>query len=361
MNPRENYLRAAEFKYPEWIPCNISFDPLLWRNYREKLEEVVLNHPSIFGKYEKGNIDFDNFGFRRKGSIITDDWGCVWRFLIDGYQGQVIKNPLDSWDKLKTYEPPDPINLDILPTEGAPRGYANFTEARRRIEEAKKRGELAIGGCSHGFMFQRLYYLRGFKNLMIDFITEPPELQKLVDIVFKYNMKIVKRWLEIGVDVLYFGDDLGTQDRLALTPKAFRKYILPAYSKLFGTAREKNTHVYFHSDGHVMEIAKDIVAAGVSILNIQDSVNGLDNIKKLKGKVCIDIDIDRQNILPFGKPKDVKKHIEKVISSLNSPEGGLMIQVYPCWPTPLENIETLCQALEEAGAGIKYNRISIKW
>jgi len=80
----------------------------------------------------------------------------------------------------------------------------------------------------------------------------------------------------------------------------------------------------------------------VSILNIQDLVNGVDNIRrKLKGKVCIDLDIGRQKILPFGKPQYVKEHVKRAVRTLNSPEGGLMIQVYPCSPTPPKNIEAL--------------------
>ncbi len=71
---------------------------------------------------------------------------------------------------------------------------------------------------------------------------------------------------------------------------------------MFGAAREHGVHVFLHSDGHILEIAEDLVKAGVSILNPQDLVNGVENIKnKLKGRVCIDIDIDRQKVVPFGK------------------------------------------------------------
>lgn len=362
MNARENYLRAVEFRDPEWIPCNVSFDPILWYTHREKLEEIVLKYPSIFGKYEKGNIDLDEFGVRRRGNMITDEWGCVWRFLVNGNQGQVIKHPLEEWVALKTYWPPDPISLNILPAEGMPPYPNSFDEAERAVDQAKKEGRLAIGSCSHGFMFQRLYYLRGFRNLMMDFITEPPQLSSLIEMVSECNMKVVRRWLDVGVDVLHFGDDLGAQDKLTISPKAFRKYIISTYSKLFGVAREQGVHVFFHSDGHVIEIAEDLVRVGVSILNLQDLVNGIDRIEKvLKGKVCIDLDIDRQRILPFGRPQDVRKHVKRVVSRMNSPKGGLMIQVYPCSPTPLENIEALCQALEEVGAGRKHEEMGIRW
>jgi len=138
-------------------------------------------------------------------------------------------------------------------------------------------------------------------------------------------------------------------------PERFRKYLAPAYSKMFTPAREKGVHVLLHSDGHIIEVADDLIRAGVTILNPQDLVNGIENIqRRLKGKVCIDLDIDRQRTVPFGTPREVKRHVHKIVSALNEPTGGFMITVgiYP--PTPIENIEALCEALEEAGGGPKH-------
>ena len=353
MNPRENFLRTVEMDYPEWIPCSIALTPPIWHTYRERLEDLILKYPSIFGEYKRGSVDFDDFGIRRKGNTFTDEWGCVWLFLKDGLQGQVVKHPLESWDNLKDYKPPDPIAIGAFPREGLP-PHPTFDEARAQIMKAKARGRLAAGSSAHGFLFQRLYYLRGFRNLMLDFVRKPPELQVLIDMVVDYNMKIVNKWLEFGVDLIGFGDDLGTQTRLTINPRTFRKYIIPAYSKIFKTVRAAGAHVHLHSDGHIIEVAEDLMEAGVTILNLQDLVNGLKEIKKVcKGRVCIDLDIDRQRIIPFGTPSRVKRHVEKAIKMLNSPSGGLMITVgiYP--PTPLENIDALCEVLIEMGCGIK--------
>jgi uroporphyrinogen decarboxylase len=355
MDTRENFLRAAEMKGPEWIPCTVSISPPLWHRYRERMEDVVLKHPAIFGEYRKGSRNFDDFGIRHKGNTVTDEWGCEWRFLTDGLQGQVAKHPLEDWKTLDSYKPPDPLLLNNVPEEGTPPSLNSFDRAREDVEDAKMKGKLAVGYCPHGFMFQRLYYLRGFSNLMKDFVSEPPELSRLIAIVLDYNIKLIRRWLDVGVDLLSFGDDLGMQNRLPISPEILRRHIIPAYSEMFITEREKGVHVRLHSDGHIIEVAGDLMGAGVSILNLQDLVNGIDNIRRrVKGKVCIDLDIDRQRILPFGTPQEVKKHVQKVVSTLNSPEGGFMVTVdiYP--PTSLENIDALCQALEEAGGGVKF-------
>ena len=187
-------------------------------------------------------------------------------------------------------------------------------------------------------------------------------MKRLIGMVVDYHLRLIEWWLENDVDIISFGDDLGTQTRLTINPEEFRRLFIPAYKRMFKICREAGAHVHFHSDGHIMEIAEDLVKAGVSILNLQDLVNGVDNIRRnLRGSVCIDLDIDRQRILPFGLAEDVKKHVRTAVSSLDSPDGGLMIQVYPCSPTPLKNIEALCEALEQIGAGIKDGKMAIRW
>ncbi len=48
ISERENYLRALEFRYPEWIPITFDLMPSVWQRYGRQLEEVVLRHPLIW-------------------------------------------------------------------------------------------------------------------------------------------------------------------------------------------------------------------------------------------------------------------------------------------------------------------------
>ena len=74
----------------------------------------------------------------------------------------------------------------------------------------------------------------------------------------------------------------------------------------------------------------------------------IDNIaKRIKGKACIQIDIDRQFVIPYGTPKDIDDLIKEEVMKLGSKAGGLMMiaGVYP--PTPMENLDALCTAVEK--------------
>lgn len=340
----ENYIKAITFNNPTWIPCRVGLMPATWRRYRKNLEEIVLRHPKIFPDYKEGSIDFDAIsdpGYK-KGRF-TDSWGCVWENVEEGLEGLVVSHPLDDWEKLKTYIPPDPI------TQEERGGIPDWERRREHIRELKSQGRLAIGGLPHGFMYMRLYYLRGFENLMIDIALDDPRLERLINIVLDYNIRLINKWLELGVDAMYFGDDLGNQDRLPISPEKFRRYLKPCYRKMFSLCKEKGVYVYLHSDGHILEIIDDLIECGIDVINPQVRANGIEGLAKTaKGKVCIDLDLDRQ-LFPFATPEEIREHILIAVEKLNSPRGGLMLYA-ECEPdVPLENIDAICGTLEEIG------------
>jgi len=175
-----------------------------------------------------------------------------------------------------------------------------------------------------------------------------PKLYELRDTVTDYWYEIAKAHLDCGAKHVGGGDDLGLQERLPISPEHWRKLIKPGYSRIFGLARERGATARLHTDGYIVDVIADLIEVGVTDLNPQDLVNGLDNLARLaKGKIHISLDVDRQKITVFGTPEEVDAHIENCIQTLGSPEGGLSLGwgVYP--GTPIENIEAAVRAMQK--------------
>ncbi len=95
------------------------------------------------------------------------------------------------------------------------------------------------------------------------------------------------------------------------------------------------------------DLAEDLCEAGVEVLNLQDLVNGVEWIAaNLKGRVCIDLDIDRQSVTRFGTPRQIDDHIRHAVTTLGTVEGGLMMVQGLSPDVPLANARALMDAME---------------
>jgi len=341
LTAKENYLRNARFEGPEYIPCRIGLSTALRRNLRSELEEIIDRHPLMFPQFRKKQKSFYMVSPREAVGDFEDVWGCTWKNEIEGILGTVVGHPISNWQAFSTYHSPDPLKCEHME-------LCDWGMVREELRSKREAGELTVGHMGHGFLFMRLAYLRGFESLMLDIVSEEPLLERLIDMVFDFNAQILKNFIEENVDVVLFGEDLGAQKSSILGPHHFERWIAPRYTELFTMCREAGSLVALHTDGYIMDIADQLIDTGVDIINPQDLCNGIENIKKsFKDRVCIRLDIDRQKIVPFGTPQEIRALIEEEVRVLGSQKGGLELNcgLYP--PTPPENVEAVVSAMED--------------
>ena len=337
-------LRAYRFEGPEWIPITSGLPAPCWAFHDvEALEEILESHPILFPGYRRGSIYPDNLPIPPHtvaGRPYTDPWGAVWETKVDGMVGTVTEHPLESWAAFQEFSRPDPVKNDgMLPLDWD----VLQTASENRTDTYPFRV-----GLTHGHTFLRLQDLRGYLNLIYDMADEEPHLEALVGMVESFNVELVTRFLALGPDIIGIPEDLGAQSGPLLSPEQFRKFIKPSYLNITRPIKEAGVLVHEHSDGNILDLVDDLIDCGGDILNLQDLVNGLDNIQRqVKGRVAIDLDIDRQEITVRGTPKDVDDHIREAVMKLGSPEGGLSMCYQPWPPTPLENLRAVFDAMEK--------------
>ena len=310
-----NRRNAMLFANPDRIPISCGILPAAWIKYRDELDAIVGRYPELFGEQIKDR-DYDQVSGTYVQGTHIDVWGCKWENMHHGMESIVTGHAVPRRAMIADLE---------IPTVDA--------------------------GCPHGFMYLRLQDLRGFEELMLDFAEEPPELRMLLDKVLEYNMRQVglmrDRLRASGQkeQMVYFGDDLGMQHSLPMSPTTWRTYLKPCYKALYAGLKEDGHYIYMHTDGHILEIIMDLKECGVDVVNPQVRANGIDNLKKVcKGKICIDLDLDRQ-LFPFASPSEIDAHIKEAAEKLGSPEGGLWLKAEIGEDVPLENVEAICAGL----------------
>ena len=336
---RENYLRAVEARYPEWIPITFEFQPAVWMKYGDQLASLIARHPLVSGSHQRGyeypsSID----PLLVKDTEFMDDWGCVWHNTQTGLLGRVVTHPLADWKAFGQFQPPKPVD------------QFDWSSLKERTKEKRRHNLLTVAepeSFAQGGFLDRLVFLRGYENLMMDLLEEPPELLRLIDILFEYNMDYLRRWLDIGVDVVWHHGDIGSQAGPAIAPETFRKFFKPAYKEMFQTCRRAGAHVWYSSDGNLLALVDDLVECGISIHDPQVRPNTIDGIARhYRGKLCALADIDEQ-MLPFATPEQIDAQVKEIVAKVGAPEGGLMLFAIPSQDVPLVNIEALYIAWEK--------------
>lgn len=324
---REQFLKDMALNGDPVVRSRLAVTYPVYAQFGDRLEALRRISPYV-------SVGIARQSAREANSTAVDRWGCHWTYPLESLDGICDGHPLQDWSALRTYVPPNPDE------------FTDWSKAAAGVRAAHERGQVAWGGTDHGFVFLRLTYLRDFNNLMVDLADNPPELHELTARVEGFWFEVARRWIEAGVDAISFGDDLGLQHALPISPDAWRRFIGPSYRRIFQYCRGHGVQVQLHSDGYVLDIIPDLIACGISILNVQDLVNGLDNLRRLAwGKVYLDLDLDRQSVTVFGTPQAVDAHLHDCIRMLGSHGGGLSLiwGVYP--GTPLANIEAAVQAM----------------
>lgn len=129
------------------------------------------------------------------------------------------------------------------------------------------------------------------------------------------------------IDIVWLGEDFGTQQGLMISPEVFRDLVAPYYGRLYDWIHRNTTwKVFFHCCGAIRPIIPTLIEIGVDILNpVQAEASGMEPIG-LKRDFGDDIvfwggGVDTQTVLPFGTLDEVRAQVRERIDIL-APGGG---------------------------------------
>jgi len=337
MTSPERVRRAIDFGHPDRLPIIHAFLPGGLIRHREALLEVFRRYPSDFGPSEHEIPSSTHIGMEGYHRQYVDDWGVTWTERYEGIIGIPTEYPLADWSALDAFRPPEPPACS----------GEQFDKHRAATAEHKRRYYTL---ASAGTLYERLQQLRGYENLAYDLVEDRLEIHRLADMVVEYNLGWIARGAKLGAHGMGFADDWGTQRQLAISPQLWRRFFKPRYQRMFEAAQAGNCHVHFHSDGQIMAIIPDLMEIGVDCLNPQFSCMDLPALAQLvRGRLCILTDLDRQYVLPFGTPQQVKAHVREIVRLFATPAGGLIGRGEIGPDVPLQNVEAMFEAFAEYG------------
>jgi uroporphyrinogen decarboxylase len=331
---RERVKAALTFSHPDRPPRDLWALPYISLFRRAELEALSAEFPGDIGGIQlspgQSNEDAERYG--QVGTYV-DEWGSLWNVAEPGVIGEVKAPALADWARLDTYQPP----WQLI------RGR-DFSFANRLAEQSDR---FILSPCC-ARPFERLQFLRGSQDLFIDIAYGTPELRRLLDMVHAYQMEDMRGWCSSKVDGIVFMDDWGANSSLLINPKTWRELFKPLYQEYVDLIHAAGKVAFFHSDGCIQSIYGDLVEIGVDAVNSQLFAMDIEELARLyKGKITFWGEIDRQHVLPFGTPDEVRAAVRRVRAALDDGSGGVIAQCEWGKDNPIENVRAVYQAWME--------------
>jgi len=330
MTKRDVVRTVLDGRRPPYVPWSFGFtveaaEKLRGHYAARDMEEALGNHIIDVGM-PIGH--FDEVG----DDCVRDVFGVVWDRSVDKDigtpRGCVLPEPT-----LRGYDFPDPAD---------PR----FTE---QIDELMGRYPDRFTVYSLGFsLYERAWSLRGMENLLVDFLENPDFVRDLLDRIVDFNIGVLDRALEFGVDGVRFGDDWGQQHGLQMGPRIWREFLKAPLTRMYGRVRDAGRYVLIHSCGDVDELFDELVEMGVHCFNpfqpeVMD-VHGL--LPRYRGRLCFHGGLSTQRTLPYGTADDVRRETQRLLER-GAAGGYILAPAHDVeGDVPLENILAFIEAAQ---------------
>lgn len=311
-----------------------------------------------FGSPERIPVRFGSLGIDDTGWVglqpaagwkprrpYEDEWGVVWTPAPEGIHnmGQPLGHNLRSLDA-----------LDEIPW---PDAHDDHRYAAIEGQLANIRDKYVMVGCGFTF-FERMHYLRGMPQLLMDLYDNPRGVHALAERVLAFPVGVAQ---EIGrrfrgrVHGMGMTDDWGTQEAAFTSLPMFQEFFKPYYKRLYDAIHDAGMHAWMHSCGHVNDIVGEWIDCGLDVVNLQQPTNlGIEEMgRRYRGRICFESLCDIQKTLPWKDADAIRAEAKLLLEHWATPAGGFVLSDYgdgAAIGVPIEKKRIMLQAFIDLAA-----------
>lgn len=193
--------------------------------------------------------------------------------------------------------------------------YCDFTEIYAEID--KHSDKMVMTGLWSPF-FHLVADFFGMENYFIKMYECPEVVEAVTERIVDYYVAANEKFFSgLGdrADVMFFGNDFGTQLDLFISPEKFRQFVLPSFKRLIAVGKKYDKLIMLHSCGSIYRIIPDLIDAGVDILHpIQAQAAGMSaaDLKQYKNDLAFVGGIDAQSFFVDSTPQQIRDEVHRV-------------------------------------------------
>lgn len=324
LTSKERVIRTFNHEIPDRIPVNYMYNPGIDQRLKAyfklqptddeglrqalgvdfRLINAPYTGPALFDPVPDRKVD-PLFGFHMR--FVPNEWGGYWE------QCDILLKEGDMETALN-WRFPDPDHFDYDSLEGQCRHYENYG--------------LILGNNGLGVVICRLAYYMGMSQALISLQLEDAAALAFIDRLLGFQLKHLERMLEkVGnrVQLVWMGEDLGTQIGPMISMKLFEKVVLPRHIKFFEAAKAYNLPVMLHTCGSSSWTYEKYIQAGLKAVDtLQPEAKNM-GPRYLKdtfgGRLVFHGCISTKGALVNGTVKDVEGEVKETLEIM-MPGGG---------------------------------------
>ena len=267
---------------------------------------------------------------------------CGARVIFDNPDEPAIvdeHNPLVSdLRQVKDLKLPNPLKDGRLPA---------WLEATERLVDSIGDHVFIMGRSDPG-PFSLLCFLRGTQNLMMDLMTEDPEiLWEAMDWCRKASLSFSKAQKDAGAHATSIGDAYAGPN--LISPAMYKQFAWEHEKTLCRQVQDYGIPWSLHICGNTNGILEDMVNTGAKILELDWQVDMKEASKIAAGRAVLMGNLDPSEPLVLGTPNDVDLKVKELIDATGGKNLFLSSGCAMGRFTPEANMRALVHAAEKYG------------
>lgn len=378
MNPRQRVRTSLLHQDPDRIPVDFLATPEIWQQLAAAIKPEIepqgtspyydasWNEVLEFLEVDCRLISYDQFcqpssAILHKGATI--DWfgspsrstpNRMWRqrtptgdyFDIWGRHTRIVEHSNGVFEEFTDHPFASAKTISDLKDHPWPQtDWWDFTYVPRVINQLLKDTEYHLR-FRIGSVFEIAWQLRGLEQFLMDLAVDPRMACYIMERLTEIHVENTRTVLELAgdeIDMLYFYDDVATQQSLMISKQMWRDFIRPYHAQIIQVGKDHQKPVMYHCDGAIAALIPDLIEIGIDVLNpLQLDARGMEPLKlkqEFGGRICFHGGIDIKKTLPDGSTQDVRSEVKERIKVLGVNGGYILAGSHHIQPnTPIDNI-----------------------
>lgn len=224
----------------------------------------------------------------------------------------------------------------------------------QQVKVLQNRGLAVCSGYVCG-VFEHMKAWHGDVETLTMPFENPALLERDLQAITAWKQNVYGAYVRAGVDIVWMGDDLGTQHNLIMSPGQYRQWYRPCHAGIVAAIRQirPDTRIAFHCCGYVTPLIPDLIEIGIDILEaVQAECMDLAMLKREFGReLSFWGGVGVQSVLARTTPAQVIEGVRRTLAIM-MPGGGYIAA--PCHTlteeVPWESVLAFHQAVQRYGA-----------